>query len=279
MSLDKRITSSDIAFFSEKGQREKNEDSHYPNDGTSIKVNGLFMVCDGVGGFSKGGFASSILCSSTSDYISKRVDIGKTIDESSIRKSVACAQEIFNTQSKEDPSFVDMATTLTLVYLRENDVLLAHCGDSRIYHFRNKRKLFQTEDHSLVNWLVQRGDIQKEEAISHDKKNVILKSISSKTKPDDVEIQTLTHVKTGDFIFLCSDGVIEAWDKEPDLSNLFEEGRNPKEIIQELKGKCSLESNDNYTCICLVLDVPPNSTKSSLFCKIISKIKNIIKPA
>ena len=77
----------------------------------------------------------------------------------------------------KNPEYKGMATTLTYLHLSPEGAIIAWAGDSRVYHIRDGKILFKTEDHSLVNQLVQAGQITEEEAAHHPQKNVILRAV------------------------------------------------------------------------------------------------------
>ena len=125
-------------------------------------------------------------------------------------------------------------------------VLIAHIGDSRIYHLRKGKILYRTEDHSLVNSWLKLGLITQEEAINHPKKNVILRAIQGKKRPTEAEVSIITDVQAGDIFLLCSDGVVESFTDE-ELESLFSTRcplENYKEILVE---KCLQKSRDNFS--------------------------------
>lgn len=93
-----------------------------------------------------------------------------------------------------------MATTLTMAYIASSGIVLAHIGDSRIYHLRKGEILYQTEDHSLVNSLVKLGKITPEEALTHPQRNVIIRAIQGTHTPTEADIITLNDIQPDDFL-------------------------------------------------------------------------------
>lgn len=102
--------------------------------------------------------ASATLCREIGAYLSAQLSSGAEISEEMIRASVLHAQEMFRDVEKEEESLRGMATTLTLAFIRPKDILVAHCGDSRVYHFRKGKVLFRTEDHSWSTSWCRGGD-------------------------------------------------------------------------------------------------------------------------
>jgi protein phosphatase len=118
-----------------------------------------------------------------------------------------------------------MGTTIEAVIASENLTTIAHVGDSRCYILNDSGFKQLTEDHTLVNELVRTGQITKEDAEHHPRKNWILRALGTE---QDVKIDFKTIMfEEGDYLLLCSDG----------LSNKV----NEKEMIQILQNEDSLE--------------------------------------
>jgi serine/threonine protein phosphatase PrpC len=156
------ITIGKPCAITEKGGRSNNEDSIYPLPEQVTLDQKLFMVCDGVGGAEKGEVASSLACESIQTFFSTFLKDDPTPEF--IHKAVHYAEVCFDSYVQEHPEAMGMATTLTMAYIASSGIVLAHIGDSRIYHLRKGEILYQTEDHSLVNSLVKLGKITPEEA-------------------------------------------------------------------------------------------------------------------
>ncbi len=229
---------------SDKGRRNNNEDSVYPLPEIVSSTDKLFLVCDGVGGASRGEIASSMACDVISSFF--KTFLKGNPDKAFINKAIQYVETCFDSYTTEHPEALGMATTMTLAYVMSSSIVIAHVGDSRIYHLRKGRILYQTEDHSLVNSWVRLGKITEEEAIKHPQKNIILRAIQGSKRPTEADVTVLTDIQEGDLILLCTDGVIESYTNQ-ELENLFsvkESLENKKEKIVE---KCSLCSKDNFS--------------------------------
>ena len=119
--------------------------------------------------------------------------------------AMASANKEVYTKSNTAREFAEMGTTIVAAAIREDKVYVAHVGDSRAYLFRKREMIPLTTDHSYVMELVKRGNITKEEAATHPKRNVITRAIGIRdTVETDTTIRTL---KTGDILLLCTDGL------------------------------------------------------------------------
>lgn len=238
------ITIGKPCAISEKGGRLNNEDSIYPQPETVAANQRLFIVCDGVGGADKGEVASTMACESIQSYFSTFLE-GEPTKEF-IHKAVQYAEARFDDYVERNADARGMATTLTLAYIGQSGITLAHIGDSRIYHMRDGKILHQTEDHSYVNSLIKLGKITPAEAATHPQKNIILKAILGKERPAEAEVTLLRDVQAGDALFMCTDGVLETLTNEM-LASLFTINR-PADVIKDmLVDCCNGRTRDNFS--------------------------------
>jgi len=103
--------------------------------------------------------------------------------------------------SEQDPH-----STIVAFMLYRGRACWAHCGDSRLYHFRNRRVILRTKDHSLVGELQRRGKLTAEEALHHPQRNVLVSCLGGDRTPQ-VETGGCDSVVAGDHFLLCSDGL------------------------------------------------------------------------
>ena len=229
----------------EKGRRENNEDSIYPLSELANPGQRLFMVCDGVGGAEKGEVASALACDSFQTFFSTFLD-GDNPSEEFINKAVHYTESRFDAYVTQYPEAHGMATTITLLYVDETGITIAHIGDSRIYQFREGRIIYETEDHSLVQTLVNIGEITKEEAAVHHQNNIITRALSGATNSVNADVAFIKDIQDGDVFLLCTDGVTDCFSNEK-LSSLFASGRNMESIKDEIIEHCLQESKDNFS--------------------------------
>jgi protein phosphatase len=221
--------------ITELGKRNNNEDF-------CAFIPGLtYIVCDGVGGSEKGEIASNSVVNTFVEYYGKHPNADVDI----VLKN---AEKNLTDYSNQNPSAIGMATTLTFCQVKDEGVLVAWVGDSRIYQFRNGEIVFATTDHSWVNEAIQSGIITAEEGINHPKSNVITRAVQGNHKPAQADSVLLTDIKKGDLFMLCSDGVLESWN-DNDLKALFATHNQVETLTDNLKSECSIKSRDNFTAI------------------------------
>jgi len=221
--------------FSECGVRHDNEDYCQvvanPGEGRY-----LFVVCDGMGGHAMGKVASQVICTAICDYwksASSESDVEEILKEAFQKASEAL-------DAKADVlNHVEMGTTMVLAAIVGNQLIIAHCGDSRCYFLRpNVGVVYQTQDH--VNHSVW-GDFIDHGFFSYQREKA------------DVEIRQF-ELQKGDRIFLCTDGVSSYCD--PDiLQERLMDDKSPEDVADVIQFLCEKFSKDNYTGILVYNEV------------------------
>jgi len=147
----------EVNSFSAKGKRENNED--YTLSRQISPDCSLFLVADGMGGYSYGEIASSLACESIAEYLT--VNYGKSEIKQVLSDSLNIANKNINEMRQE--LAVKMGTTIAGALIERSIAYLFWVGDVRIYHFRNSEILFQSEDHSLINEMKKKGTVSAKE--------------------------------------------------------------------------------------------------------------------
>ena len=182
-------------------RRSANEDNMY----NAITQNGLVsVVCDGMGGHVGGATASKIAVSTIIDnlnnvyYDDPRIAIGESIDK---------ANKAIIQKTTEQPELTGMGSTCVLLLVRGGKVYIGHVGDSRIYLIRSKKIVQLTKDHSYVQMLVDCGEITKEQAEHHPRKNEITNALGIPNMSPATVADGAIIPEAGDCFVLCSDGL------------------------------------------------------------------------
>jgi serine/threonine protein phosphatase PrpC len=174
-------------------QRRANEDS-------LLARSPLFVVADGMGGAQAGEVASKIAVES----FHAGLPDGSSPEEALAGYALAANTRIHDL-SRKNAEQAGMGTTLTAVYVGEQEVAIAHVGDSRAYCLRDDELLRLTDDHSLVDELIREGRLTPEEAEEHPQRSIITRALG----PEEiVEVDTRSfRARAGDVYLLCSDGL------------------------------------------------------------------------
>lgn len=208
---------SGVCAMTDKGLvRPHNEDSNR----VARTPNGdLFVVCDGMGGHVGGATASRIGVESIYQYASEHEC---AIPQQFLVGALEYANAQIYAESRSNPELSGMGTTACVALVREDKVWYAHVGDSRIYYFSAKQKALYrlTKDHSVVQALVDRGEITEAEAEHHPEKNKIRKSLGIKSNVEPEPCQMPLIPAEGDMMLICSDGLSGMMEEEDILEVL-----------------------------------------------------------
>jgi serine/threonine protein phosphatase PrpC len=167
----------------------------------------LAVVADGMGGHTGGAQAAEqVIVSASLAFQSWGIDNDpRQLMEDSLLEahSMIRASRYLN---EKDPH----STAVLLVLLPDRRCFWNHCGDSRLYYFRGRQLLFQTQDHSYVEHLVRRGRITREAAKTHPNRNILLTSLGGKDTPEveSCDLGKLNiRIQDQDSFLLCTDGL------------------------------------------------------------------------
>ena len=165
------------------------------------------VVCDGMGGANGGKVASSLAVEHITESLNKHYR-SEMSGEEIADMMIAAVEEanllIYKT-AMEDCELAGMGTTCDLVLVRESAVHVVHVGDSRTYSIRGGKILQLTEDHSVVQEMVRRGELTPDEAQNHPNKNFITRAIGVN---HEVHIDYIeAEFAYGDVLLICSDGL------------------------------------------------------------------------
>jgi serine/threonine protein phosphatase PrpC len=175
-------------------QRRGNEDAFYARSP-------LFAVADGMGGAQAGEVASHLAVEVLEQGLAE--DAGSI--EERLCARVTEANERIMASAQADHARAGMGTTLTVAYVGEDDLTVAHVGDSRLYRLRDGVFERLTDDHSLVEELVRQGKLTPEEADEHPQRSIITRALGAE---EGVEADIRTWPGRQDDVYLiCSDGL------------------------------------------------------------------------
>ena len=165
------------------------------------------LVCDGMGGANGGNIASE----SAAKTIADKLNFGyhQAMNDNSIKHLIVSAIEAANatvfSKSRNDDSLKGMGTTVVLAIIKNDALYIAHVGDSRIYIVTNESITQLTNDHSVVQLMIVRGELSAEEAKDHPQKNVITRALG--VEPQVIVDTDFLEIKKDNTLLLCTDGL------------------------------------------------------------------------
>ena len=222
------------------------------NRSTSLGSHGILMaVCDGMGGAAAGEVASQLAVDILFEKMIEKLEDGAKLTRDDLARRLVRAvevagQRIFN-EAKNDRSRRGMGTTVTAAALLDNHLFLAQVGDSRGYILRGDKLVQVTRDQSLVNQLIEAGQLTEEEAETFEHNNIILQALGTS---DSVQVD-LTYVPLvrGDTLLLCSDG-LSGMIRDPEIREIMKVGSEAHELCRVLIERANQAGgHDNITAI------------------------------
>ena len=207
----------------------------------------LLVVADGMGGHRKGEVASSMVVSHLGKRFNDTPSIGTKLDavnwlNDNINEINA---EILEYGEKNIDS-KGLGTTVVVALLTKSYLIFGNIGDSSGFVIKNNKLHKVTHDHTLVNLLVEAGNLTEDEAKIHPKKNVLMKALGAAEK---CELDVFDIVDMDfDAIMLCSDGLTNMLTTEQIEKVLIDDELEAEEKVEKLIRKCNARGgNDNIS--------------------------------
>lgn len=206
-------------------RRQENQDTYafeeFGAPGTVVAI-----VCDGMGGVQGGQLASSLAVSTYMEALHERVHTDMTTEQVAgmAAECVRQANRAVYERSFEDDGYHGMGTTLVSAIVSDDTAVISNVGDSRAYHISSDGIRRVTRDHSVVESLIEAGNITPEQARTHPNRNLITRALG----PDrSIECDSfVVTLASEDCLLLCSDG----------LSNTVEDGEMLEIVRAESDG-------------------------------------------
>lgn len=187
--------------------RRQNQDA-YGYEQMEDQGRTIAVVCDGMGGLKGGEVASKLAVDAFLNTV--RGMLREDMSAEQIREVASYAISVANSAIREEAGrseeFTGMGTTLVSAISYEGGVVLSNVGDSRAYHISGDGIHRLTRDHSLVETLVERGEITEDEARTHPKRNYITRALG--TESTIMSDGYIVAVEKGDYVLLCTDGLV-----------------------------------------------------------------------
>ena len=193
------------------------------------------LVCDGMGGAKAGNVASAMAVDIfMREFLQDEGRLGQS-NRSRMERSAASANEQIFHRAITEPDCGGMGTTIVAALVEEGEALILNEGDSRAYHLSEEKGIVRvTRDHSLVEDMVERGELTRDQARTHPHKNLITRALGA--EPVLLADCFEQDVAPGDYLLLCSDG----------LSNVVTD----QEILYEV-----IHGGEDEACCQRLLDV------------------------
>lgn len=235
-----------VLSMHEFGKRANQEDYMYPAPGTVTDDDRCFVLCDGMGGHDSGEVASQAVCNAMGAFVTTHCAANGIFTPEDLSTAVSMAYDALD--ARDTHALKKMGTTMTFAKFHAGGCLVAHMGDSRVYHLRpGMGILFETRDHSLVNDLIKVGELTEETAKTFGQKNVITRCMQPNTeRRSRAEIREISDIRPGDYFFMCSDGVNETMESKQLETVILDSSISDEQKMQQIVSGTA-ESRDNHT--------------------------------
>ncbi len=231
-------------YITDKGNvRSINEDSIGVFEFNNMS---LYIIADGMGGHNGGDVASHMAVEISSNYIKENLD-KKSPKDLIINSYKKANRKIFETGYEND-NLNGMGTTMTMAIKKDSKLYVGNVGDSRCYILDAEENLIKiTVDHSLVQELIESGNISEEESRNHPNKNIVTRALggSFDVKVDNFQMD-LSFIKK---VLICSDGLTNEL-SEDEICYLLVNIEDEQEVCNKLLELCKQRAaKDNISII------------------------------
>jgi protein phosphatase len=228
--------------------RSQNQDSFFLDvfhaDGQAICV-----VCDGMGGARAGNVASELAVRAFVEEVRGNLRQAMNVRQmqAALETAVITANRLVFAKSQQEPDFYGMGTTLVGAILTGNTCVVSNVGDSRAYVCNEYGIVQMTRDHSVVEDLLDRGDLTRDQARSHPSRNLITRALGTEASIDCDFFSA--ELSEGDHLLLCSDGLTNVVDDD-EILRVILDGDKPQSVCKKLLALANERGGpDNITVV------------------------------
>ena len=242
----------DFAARADIGARETNDDRvlidgrilDMASHSGSLELPAVAVVCDGCGGYFGGGIAAHTVL----ELLSYE-EAGSLADTGHLSQALENCQRMVNEKQTELPQFSKMCTTVAGCVFCDDCTVVFHSGDSRVYRCDRWGIARMTKDHSLVQDLIDMGEISPEEALIHPRRNVITRCIGIEGRPPEIYVSR-APINPGEKYLLCSDGLWESV-SDTEIKTILDSDLPLREMVDALVEKALQQGSDDNISVCI----------------------------
>ncbi|MCR4643151.1 MAG: Stp1/IreP family PP2C-type Ser/Thr phosphatase [Lachnospiraceae bacterium] len=225
--------------------RKLNQDYVFTSEVPVGPLPDLFIVADGMGGHKAGEYASKCAVETLVAQVNRSSERGSV---RVISKAIREANKRVRQKALSDDNYYGMGTTLVVACLDEEGLCVANVGDSRLYLISGENMRQITTDHSLVEEMVQMGELERGKARTHPDKNIITRAVGVLDEVD-VDFFEVEDIAAGDVLLMCSDGLSNMLEDSEMLGIIRSEG-SLKEQADRLVAAANMNGGrDNITVV------------------------------
>ncbi len=223
----------------------------------------LLVIADGMGGHRHGEVAAQLAIKSLTDAFQEEATPILKSPAKFLNTHIQHIHEAIGSLTLTNDLLEAPRTTIVAAILQHGTLYCAHVGDSRLYHFRNGKLLYRTQDHSIVQALQRKGLISKQEMLTHPDRNKIYNCLGGDKTPQ-IDIAQTQNLQEGDILLLCTDGLWASLSEET-IADILQRGAISKVIpnLIALAEKLNGEDSDNISAIGMQWGEPAHSPQEN----------------
>ncbi len=230
--------------------RQENQDRWFAD-----AEEGLYLIADGIGGSRDGGLAAQIVVEVLPPLLRARLqpfrDLADPTCQQELVATVAELSDRLQSESREQFGAGGLGSTVVLAVVRGTRALVAHLGDSRAYLLRGGRLQQLTHDHTLVQILIDSGEVTVQEAARHPARGQLTRYVGMPSEP--LPESQLVELAADDRLLLCSDGLSGMLDGEV-LTGILQRQSEPAEACRRLvEAANDAGGQDNITAVVMAV--------------------------
>lgn len=236
-------------YFQTDVGRKRNSNQDYAGVYQNDAHYALAVLADGMGGHQAGDVASEVTVEDLGAKWRKEAVTNTDQAAAWFVGNIQEENELIYQKGQNTPQMQGMGTTVVAAALFEHEFTIGHVGDSRAYGIKGDQITQLTEDHSLVNELLKSGEITKEMAAVHPRRNVLTRSVGM---PGMVEVDVTTYPNESvDYLLLSSDGLTNMVSDEEILAVVTGEGNLEEKVRRLIDMANEAGGVDNITVVLL----------------------------
>ena len=223
--------------------RDVNQDYLFTSENPVGTLPNLFVVADGMGGHKAGDVAARFAVEALVRCIESQKEELNPLRV--LQSAIEAANEQLYDKAQNNETLTGMGTTMVAAVIKEDTLFVANVGDSRLYVL-GEEIIQITRDHSLVEEMVRRGEIKREEARNHPNKNIITRAMGTSRK---IVADCFEESLGGRKILMCSDGLTNMLMDE-DIKIIMDQSGNLEEAGKQLVARANENGGmDNITVV------------------------------
>lgn len=209
----------------------------------------LIVLADGMGGHRHGEVAAQLAVKTLTDAFQEEATPALNNPAGFLKHTIQQVHDAIGVLTEANDMLEAPRTTIVAAVLQDNHLYCAHVGDSRLYHFRQGKLQYKTEDHSVVQMLYRRGQLEKEAMLTHPNRHKIYNCLGGDKQPL-IDLAQTSNLLEGDTLLLCSDGLWTVLD-DTEIADILHGGTvtdTIPELLEEADFRSQVEG-DNMSAI------------------------------